>query len=156
MKTFFSAVVIFFSLASSCGAEVVKCTTADGKVEYTDGVCASGIGRAISVNQNTLASSAVRELASKDETEQRTQLHSEAGAPILGRTESDLAAEKAGTVECARAKRNYEVAASSIQRNRNTAADELAMYSACGIKPPDKTVYKLRNGVVHHGHRPHP
>ncbi|WP_369798999.1 DUF4124 domain-containing protein [Caenimonas sp. SL110] len=152
------------AFAAPSHAQVSRCTTAAGKVEYTDGPCVNGTSRPVQVNQNSIPSSGHREQVLRDENERlrrqlevnkissQPQLPTAANTSALGRTESDLAAEKGGTMECARAKRNYEVATSSIQPNRNTDADELAMYSACGIKPPDKTVINVTN--VHLGRAP--
>ncbi|MDF2457766.1 MAG: hypothetical protein K0S79_182 [Nitrospira sp.] len=162
MKTILFLLTVIIALASPVTkAEVFRCTTAAGKVEYSDGPCVNGTSRPVQVNQNSLPSSGHREQVLRDENERlRKQLEASktsnqsqsttaANTPALGRTEADLAAEKGGSIECARAKRSYEVATSSIQQNRNTAAEELAMYSACGIKPPDKTVVNITN--VHVG-----
>ena len=165
MKTCHCLLAFLIALAPIVAeADVFRCTTASGKVEYSDGPCVNGTSRAVQVNQNSLPSSGYREQVLRDENERlRKQLDATktsnqsqstaASGPALGRTEADLAAEKGGTIECARAKRNYEVATSSIQTNRNTDADELAMYSACGIKPPDKTVINVTNVHVGGGQR---
>jgi hypothetical protein len=162
LKTFSYLLPFLIAVVPSLAdAEVFRCTTAAGKVEYSDGPCVNGTSRPVQVNQNSLPSSGHREQVLRDENERlrkqlevsksanRLQSGITANTPALGRTESDLAAEKGGSIECARAKRSYEVATSSIQQNRNTAAEELAMYSACGIKPPDKTVINITN--VHVG-----
>lgn len=161
-------VILFTTLSTTSEAQVFRCTNAAGKVEYSDSACISGTGRPVQVNQNSLPSSGYRDQVLREENEQlrkqlegkqtanRVQSSTAANTPAaLGRTEADLAAEKGGTIECARAKRNYEVATSSIQQNRNTAADELAMYSACGIKPPDKTVINVTNVHVGGVQRPY-
>jgi hypothetical protein len=163
LKTFLYVLASIIAVAPGLAeAEVFRCTTAAGKVEYSDGPCVNGTSRQVQVNQNSLSSSGHREQVLRGENERlRNQLEAHknskqsqsstaaANTPALGRTEADLAAEKGGSIECARAKRSYEVATSSIQQNRNTAAEELSMYSACGIKPPDKTVVNITN--VHVG-----
>ena len=45
-------------------------------------------------------------------------------------------------------KLSVEEGTSSIQVDRNTDTDELAMYSACGIKPPDKIVVNVTTVIV--------
>jgi hypothetical protein len=159
----FTLAVLVLILPIAASAQVFRCTNSAGKVEYSDAPCAGGGGRAVTVNQNVLPGPAAREQALRAENERlRDELAgrrpqslgnpSPSPAPgatqAFGRTEADLAAEKGGSIECSRAKRNYEVATSSIQPNRNTDADELAMYSACGIKPPDKTVVNVTNVIV--------
>lgn len=145
-------VLLTLSLAST--AEVFRCTHAAGKVEYTDAPCVGSVGRSVPVQQNVLPAQAVPDRALKDENERlRGELElakARVGPmpPAAGRSEADLQAEKGTSLECTRAKRSYEVAASSIQTDRNTDADELAVYSACGIRPPDKTVLQVTTVVA--------
>lgn len=164
----FTLAVVGLMLPALGTAQVYRCTNPAGKVEYVDSPCPGGGGRTVTVNQNVLPGPAAREQALRAENQRlRDELvgrgppaasPSAALAPgpvqSFGRTEADLAAEKGGTIECSRAKRNYEVATSSIQSNRNTDADEAAMYSACGIKPPDKTVVIVTNVIVGNAVRP--
>jgi hypothetical protein len=156
----FTLAVLVLMLPTIASAQVFRCTNSAGKVEYADSPCPGGGGRAVTVNQNILPGPAVREQALRAENQLlRKELAGRSTQPVanpspspaagstqsFGRTEADLAAEKGGSIECSRAKRNYEVATSSIQPNRNTDADELALYSACGIKPPDKTIVNVTN-----------
>jgi len=167
LNNFFCSLAFLIALVPSLAeAEVFRCTTAAGKVEYSNVPCVNGTSRPVQVDHNSIPSSGYREQVLRDENERlRKQMEASktsnqpqstaTNTPALGRTEADLAAEKGGTIECARAKRNYEVATSSIQQDRNTAADELAMYSACGIKPPDKTVINVTNVYVGGMQRPY-
>ena len=154
--TYFRAVLTLTVLLVPmlAGAQVFRCTNPAGKVEYSDTPCSGGGGRTVIINQNVLPGSNAREQGLQDENHRlRKELEvsksPKAASPLpaekFGRTEADLSAEKGGSIECTRAKRSYEVATSSIQENRNTDADELAMYSACGIKPPDKSIINVTN-----------
>jgi hypothetical protein len=139
-------VLVAFAVPLAAGADVFRCTDRAGKVEYSDSPCVSGVGRAVAVDQNVIPGPGGREQFLKDENQRlRNELESaksqiESPSQPFGRTEADLQAEKGGTIECTRAKRNYEVSASSNQWNRSIEADELAMYSACGMRPPDKII----------------
>lgn len=129
--------------------------------EYTDAPCTGASGRAVSVHQDVLSSQDLRDKILKDENQRlRSELEAAkakggaASQAASGRTQADLQAEKGNSIECTRAKRNFEVAASSIQVDRNTDADELAMYSACGMKPPDKTVVNVTTVIVGRSNAP--
>ena len=139
-------VVVAFAVPLAAGADVFRCTDRAGKVEYSDSPCVSGVGRQVAVDQNVFSGPGGREQFLRDENQRlRNELESaksqiESPSQRFGRTEADLQAEKGGTFECTRARRNYEVSASSNQWNRSIEADELAMYSACGMRPPDKII----------------
>jgi hypothetical protein len=166
---FFTLAVLILMLPTLASAQVFRCTNSAGKVEYVDTPCPGGGGRAVTINQNVLPGPVAREQALRAENQRlRDELAGRSPQPVtnpspspapgsmqsFGRTEADLAAEKGSSIECSRAKRNYEVATSSIQPNRNTDADELAMYSACGIKPPDKIIVNVTNVIVGNSGRP--
>lgn len=144
--------LVVLTLPLAVGAEVFRCTDSAGKVEYTDAPCDGTAGRKVAVHQNVLPAQDLREKILKDEN-QRLRAELEAAkakeGPATqdggGRTQADLQAEKGSSFECTRAKRSFEVAASSIQPNRNTDPEELAMYSACGMKPPDRTIVHVTN-----------
>lgn len=146
IRTVLTLAVLLVPLLSS--AEVFRCTDPAGKVEYSDSPCVSGTGKVILVNQNVFPGAAAREQALVDENRRlRSQL--DAGrsaepaavpAATIGRTDADLAAEKSSSQECAQARKNFEFSASARDLSRNTQADELAVYVACGIRPPDKVV----------------
>ena len=124
-------------------ADVFRCIGPDGKVEYSDSPCAGGTGKVILVNQNALPGPSAREQALVDENRRlRRELEVGASGPpvIIGRTDADLAAEKGGSYECAQARKNFDFYAGSRDMYRNTQADELAVYVACGIRPPDRIV----------------
>ena len=137
VRTVLTLAALLLPLLSA--AEVFRCD-AGGKVEYSDAPCTAGNSRVVLVNQNVFPGPAARERELADENRRlRQQLDASLAAPpaTTGRTDADLAAEKSGSYECARARRNYEVTASSY---RNTEADELAVYIACGIRPPERIV----------------
>ena len=120
-------------------AQVFRCEAAS-KVEYSDSPCAGGAGRIVLVSQNAFPGPGARERELLDENRRlRQRLDADQATPAVttGRTDADLAAERGGSYECARARRNYEVGASSY---RNTDADDLAVYIACGIRPPQRMI----------------
>lgn len=153
--------LIALALPFSVAADVFRCTNSAGKIEYTDSPCVGSVGRPVSVHQNVLPAQDVREQMLKDENQRlRVELETaraEERLPnqaVSGRTQADLQAEKGNSIECTRAKRSFEVAASSIQVDRNTDADEMAMYSACGMKPPDKVVINVTTVIVGRSNTP--
>ena len=149
-----AAVTLLLSLPLASAAQVFRCTGSAGKVEYTDAPCVGSVGRPVNVQHNVLPAQELRDQSLKVENQRlRAELAAAKaqGGPATqaaGRSEADLQAEKGGTIECTRAKRGYEVATSSIQTDRNTDAEALAVYSACGLKPPDKTVVQVTTVVV--------
>lgn len=148
--------LLIFSLTAS--AQVYRCTTPTGKTEYRDGPCVGSIGRAVNIKPNTLPPFISNQPASSEDRRQartepepeaaRTQAVPSPPGQVIGRTDADLQAEKSGSIECTRAKRSYEVATSSIQQDRNVDAERLAMYSACGMKPPDQTIISVTQVTI--------
>jgi len=149
--------LLFLSvLCADATAQVYRCTNAAGKVEYSDAPCA------VAHRENRVVAPKVersqRELELENELlrrqisdeRSRRQLRDSRAveAPQVqtpyGRTEADLQAERADSHECARAKRDYEVILSSIAGKSRAPAAEAAMYSACGMRAPDKTTINVR------------
>jgi hypothetical protein len=146
-----AVVVALWVLPVVAAAQVYRCTYPAGKVEYTDSPCVGSVGRPVNVHQNVMPALVLAEPSLREENQRlRSELEAArsqaaVAARPIGRTDADLQAELGGTIECTRAKRSYEVATSSVQWDRNTYAEELAMYSACGIRPPERTVVQVTN-----------
>jgi hypothetical protein len=150
------ALLLVFATAAQ--AQVYRCTNAAGKVEFSDSPCAAG------VDAKVVAPSTGRDdrsLARENEELKRRLFEAESRPvappqPVQGvaapapaapaparapqRTQADLQAERADSYECERAKREYDVALSSRVGKSKAPAAEMAMYSACGMRPPDRTV----------------
>ncbi|MCX7276105.1 MAG: DUF4124 domain-containing protein [Burkholderiales bacterium] len=136
-------------VASTSHAEVYRCQGATGKVEFSDVPCPTGAASTtLTVRPNVLNSAEGREqalradnqrLAQQLEAEQRKNQ----AASQSGKTQPDLQAAQQNSLECRRAKRDYEVSASSIQPNKGqVSALASAMYGACGLREPDRTINK--------------
>lgn len=144
-----------FSGASS--AQVYRCTAPSGKVEYSDAPCS-----ATSKDNRLVAPKVERsrrdvELENDDLRRQLSEERLKRSArvpsspppvetpptPVRGRTESDLQAERADSWECSKAKRDYDVLSGSVTDKRRLPAAEVAMYSACGMRNPDKTIINV-------------
>jgi hypothetical protein len=149
--------LIFLAFVGTATAQVYRCTNGAGKVEYSDAPCGSTASSSRLVVPPLSEEERLRReneaLRRKVLEQENSQLRNEIqrrGAPppvpiptqpqVVGRTDADLQAEKSNTSECARAKREYEVALSSITSKATVPAAEMAMFSACGIRPPDRTV----------------
>ncbi len=154
--------------SAAAHAQVYRCTAPNGKVEFSDAPCAtSSKDSRVVVPQ---APTGERALQQENERlrmqlleEQNRRLRSEnaaareAAAPVVsppadtrapGRTAADLQAERANTYECEQAKRNYEVALSSVTSQRTVPAAKASMYSACGMAPPNETTINIRSAPV--------
>jgi hypothetical protein len=147
-------------------AQVYRCTNASGKTEYSDAPCASSSrdGRMVAPKAERSTLEAENELLRKQLAEEQLRRAQAEGsarpaaraqspapapapaaapAPVTGRTQADLQAERADSYECQRAKRDYEVLLSSIGSKDRAQAAEAAMYSACGMRTPDRTIINI-------------
>jgi hypothetical protein len=152
--------IVVLAFTATAHAQVYRCTGASGKTEFSDAPCPPSAREAQMLRP--APSPAERALQQENERlrrqlleEQNRRLRAEnavppkpqapsAPAPQVGRTAADLQAERAGTYECEQAKRNYEVALSSISRHSTAESAKLSMYSACGIQPPNETKIEVR------------
>jgi hypothetical protein len=145
-------IVFVASALVSCAtahAQVHKCVSADGRVEFSNTPCrSSASGGQIRVVPNEVSNAGAREQALKAEnqrlreqlSQQSTAQRQAAPTPAPGRTYADLQAERANTYECKIAQQNYETtASSSTNRDRDTTPERLKMYAACGMREPDQS-----------------
>jgi len=128
-------------------AEVFKCTAASGKVEFTDAPCGtSQKSVVVEARPNSLDNSAVREQLLKIENRAlQDKLAATQLAPatsLQGQTEF----ARSDTPACRSAKRDVEVAATSIENNKALIrARQSAMYVACGVREPDRQTINVNN-----------
>lgn len=80
------------------------------------------------------------------EAEQKSQEQ-----PVIGRTQSDLRAEKSGTQACKEAKRSYELESQSPE---SIAMKKRLMYEACGMEEPVEVNVDNSRTVVIGNRRP--
>lgn len=146
----YQRLLVFTALVASgsCFAQVNKCITADGKIEFTSKLCASNAaGERVRAVPNSVDSSGAREQALKAENQRlREQLNEQSVSPQgaqssqNGRTYADLQAEKASSYDCEIAQKNYATTASiSGKYKRDATPERLKMCSACGMREPDVT-----------------
>ena len=137
-------------------AQVYRCTNAAGKVEYSDAPCAetSRDARMVAPRMERTPAEIENEQLRRQLAEEQNRRRQAENAdreraqqpapPVIGRTQADLQAERGNSIECERAKRDYEVILSSIGSKSRAPAAEAAMYSACGMRAPDKTIINVR------------
>lgn len=153
--------------ALPASAQVFRCIDAgSGRVTYSDVPCQDDkAGGAVIIQQNTIDTSGSREQALRHELrvlQQRmdTYENTTTTRPAYGRTEADLQAERANSLECEQAKRSHYLEASSMTRTQaSVEAKAAAMRSACGIREPDRVEfnrYAPERSSVRGGHRPPP
>lgn len=145
--------------------QVYKCVTPSGGLRYADAPCAPAeSARTIVLVANTLDTAVARESALQQENERlREQLRSaQAGAvpadPAAVTATSTVAApadadavlaQRIDSVACQRAKRDYEVTASSTANTKAIIeAKRSMMYGACGMREPDVTRNLVKQTVV--------
>jgi len=159
-KIYVMSVVLFvFAFASNnvlAQKPVYKCKGATGKIEFTDSPCqgANEVEKKIYIQTNSIDFSGSREYQLRKENEQlRGQLVEQQRKPASDgrapqRTEPDLQAERIDSVACERAKRDYEVTASS-KFNSNTVVESKRsiMYGTCGMREPDKTTVNVETNI---------
>lgn len=162
MRLFVLAMLI--GIACSASAQVYRCTTPTGKVEYSGAPCDSHSRDARVVvaplseadrlrQENETLRRQLQQQEQQNTVQQPlpvrraiAQPEQATPTPAVGRTQADIQADRADSRECARAKREYEVALSSISERNTSAAAEVAMYSACGMRNPDRTTINIRRG----------
>ena len=129
-------------------AEVFRCTAASGKVEFTDAPCGTSQKSAVvEARPNSLDNSAVREQLLKIENR---SLQDKLAAPqpvpatsLQGQPEF----ARSDTAACRSAKRDVEVAATSVENNKALIRTrQSAMYVACGVREPDKQITNINVG----------
>lgn len=151
-----AALVFAGALTNVNAAEVYKCTNASGKVEFTDAPC--GTERKSSVvdaRPNSLDNSAVREQLLKIENRSlQDKLAATQPSPATSMQGGQSESTRADSAGCRSAKRDAEIAATSIENNRDLIrARRSAMYIACGAREPDKQTTNINVG--NRGDRPY-
>lgn len=139
---------VLIAAGSVEAAEVFKCTTASGKVEFTDAPCgAKQTSAVVDARPNSLDNSAVREQLLKIENQSlRDKLSAIQPAPATSmQRQTDFA--RSDTPECRSARRDVEAAATSVENNRALIrARQSAMYIACGVREPDRQTTNIDVG----------
>lgn len=141
--------VALAALATSgiCSAQVYKCVSRDGKIEFSNVSCpTTATGAQVRVTPNSTDMSGSREqtlqaenarLREQLQAQQAQAQQDEARSVQPRRTEADLRAEKSGTVECRNATKKYQWETADANKSRkppDLTAYRLAMYSACGMR----------------------
>jgi hypothetical protein len=140
--TFACALAVLSPLTAR--ADVFKCTSPGGAVEFSGTPCRTAItSESVQVKPNVLDSSEQRQAALKAENQAlRAKLeavqNNAATQPQVA--QSTQAADRMDSTACQRARRDYEVTASSVGRTpAMLKARESMMYGACGMREPDRT-----------------
>jgi|GEM_PF-2474172 len=154
-----SVVSLFWWLFASTNVaaqQVFKCTNAAGKIEFSDAPChGSRTVEKVRAQANTLDLSGSRELQLRKDIEQlREQLKDQqqkaipTGALAPQRMQPDLQAERIDTLACERARRDYEVTASSTSNSQTIVeAKRSIMYGTCGMREPNKNSITIENRI---------
>lgn len=128
---------------------VYKCLSPSGRVLYADAACAKpDVSSRVSVRPNALGTEEYGEASLRQEIEVlREQLRAAqhavatpkpAGTPEQANAAADRASVAFDSVACTRARRDYEVTASSSANTRAIIdAKRSMMYGACGQREPD-------------------
>lgn len=123
-------------------AQVYRCVSPTGKVEYADAPCEKGArGTVVDLRPNVIESAGLREQALRLENERlKEQIRNPAtSASAAERAPGAEPASRVDPVACRQARRDYEVTASSTSNTKELIrAKESAMYSECGIKEPER------------------
>ncbi len=133
-------------MAHAAQAQVYRCVSPAGKVEYADAPCEKGArATVVDVRPNVIESTGLREQALRLENERlKEQIRNPAGAPTItasapAAAQSGESATRVDPIACKQARRDYEVTASSTSNTKELIrAKESAMYSECGLKEPDR------------------
>ncbi len=154
------AVFVFFTFAwlpAALGQTHYKCQNSAGKVEFSDAPCSADLSQGrVRARANSLDSSGNRELMLRQENERlKEQLREQekkttaSGAPQ--RTQSDLQAERIDQFACEKAKRDYEVTASSkFNSVEIIEAKRSMMYGTCGMREPNRTSTTVNTRIIVH------
>lgn len=134
-----------------------KCTSASGNIQYTDAPCArSDTASKVSIQPNALGTvdprdRLLRHDAAPIDGQRRIAQQDAAPPPAVAHATVDAEPSLAriDSVACQRARRDYEVTASSSANTRAIIdAKRSMMYGACGQREPD-----VKQTIVI-GHRP--
>ena len=135
--------------AGAFAADVHRCTGSDGSVAFSDAPCRSAQrAEVVRARPNSVDNSAVREQLLKIENQKlRDEMAATRRAPVAGAEGGGVPA-RADSADCRAAKRDVEVAASSIDKNQALVrARTSAMHIACGVREPDRQETTVNVGV---------
>lgn len=146
-KTLIAVASLFF-LCPIALADVYRCQSPTGKVAFSDAPCTVGnAGQAVDIRPNVVNTSDLREQMLRAENQVlKDQLAAKPAGSIQQPLPSNSEAWRIDTAACRTAKHDYEISASSIDKNpAMLRARESAMYGACGMREPDRTTVKIGN-----------
>lgn len=134
--------LLMFLTSGVCSAQVYKCISQNGKIEFSNVRCSSNAAiEKVNSIPNTIDMSASREHVLKGENirlreqlQEQQRLQRTVPSNIIGRTQADLQFERLNSYDCQVAKSKLE-ASNKIDMRR----EKLAMYAACGLREPDRT-----------------
>lgn len=158
MTGIFATTAVILAIAFASGGDVAaqnvfKCFNTAGKIEFSDAPCqGAGTGARIQAQGNSIDSSGSREYQLRFENEQLKErlLDQErrATASKGPRTQQDLQAERVDSFACEKAKRDYEVTASSNSNSLSIVqAKRSMMFGTCGMREPDNNSVNIDTRV---------
>ena len=136
---------LMMAIGGPAWAQVYKCVTSDGKIEFSNLGCQSkASAQVVRSTPNEIDTSAQRNYLDRLEAQKlREQLDMQertskrlAQAQRISTTDADTRAELARSPECARASWDYKVASSRLtgERRQSARPEMLRMYAACGMR----------------------
>lgn len=131
-----------------------KCKNSAGKVEFSDVPCSADLSQGrVRTQANSLDSSGNRELILRQENERlKEQLREQEKAATSvapQRTQADLQAERIDQFACEKAKRDYEVTASSkFNSPEIIEARRSMMYGVCGMREPNRSTTNINTRIM--------
>lgn len=135
--------------------QVYKCKNTKGKIEFSDSPCqGASVSERIQIQSNSVDYSGSREYQLRRENKQlKEQLHEQQRSSVFDgrapqRTQPDLQAERIDSFACEKAKRDYEVTASSRANDSALVESRRSiMYGACGMREPDKNTINVETRI---------
>lgn len=145
---FWGIAAAFLSPFPSVAQTYFKCTTAEGKIEFSDRQC-SGPSKAQQLNarSNSLDNSGFRENTLRQENQALKARLADSQAVQASSTPVEQApvVDKSTSSECTQARRSYDVATSSINPNKTQIqAQRSQMFLMCGIAEPPQSQPTLK------------
>ena len=148
LKIAILALAFFCFYTPFAAADVYKCVNNVGKTEFSDAPCSGrSSGKTIDVKPNVVDMSEQREQSLKAENQAlKDKLSANQADSINRRAQNNSDSSRIDGAACRTAKHDYEVSASSIDKNpAMLRARESAMYGACGMREPDRTNINIKN-----------
>lgn len=148
-----TGVLLILLISKSAAAqEVYRCKAPDGRVLFSDAPCPSASkAERMVVTPNSLDHGGAREqqlLIENQRLKEQIRTQQALQIPPPSPAEPPKRAERIDSIECQKARRDYEVTAnSSSSKKRVIEAKRAAMYGICGIREPDRTDVRINNEV---------